>query len=212
MRIALCFYGQPRSVALGYEYFKKYFIDAYEVDVHAHLWDMDGISEFQKMYQPKSILVENQINFQLPAGIFGAEPHHGEPAFTRCAFNSISQAYSFYQACLGRIKYSKDAGVAYDLVVKARTDTTIYSLDMSLVDPLCYNVPSQPGGFIYNDVIAVCSEPTANVIGFKYNTLDRWYEEGIRDFIPESLNNRALIENNIQINRLNNSHVNVTGY
>lgn len=212
MKIALCFYGQPRLVSAGFDYFKKYFLDQYEVDVHAHLWNIDGVHDFEKLYQPKTLRIEEQINFEIPYGIFGAEPHHGEPAFTRCAFNSISQAYSFYQSCLSRESYSTETGTVYDLVIKARTDTTIYSLDMNSVDIACYNVPAHPYGFIYNDVLAICTPLIADIIGFKYNKLDQWYDQGLRDYIPESLNNRVLIDNNIQINRLSNTHINLTGY
>lgn len=211
MKIALCFYGQPRKVTAGYEYFKKYFLDLYDVDVYAHLWDMEEAIEFKNLYNPTSITIEKQIPFEIPTNVFGMEQHHGESSFTRCAFNSISQAYSFYQVCNNRIKYSRENNITYNLIIKARTDTAIYSLDIDSIDIDMYNVPNQPSGFIYNDVIALCSEKTADVIGFKYEKLDQWYREGIRDFIPESLNFRALNENNIQIKQLNNTHINLIG-
>ena len=212
MKIALCFYGQPRSVSSGYDYFKKYLLDIYDVDVHAHIWHTDGVTEFEKLYQPKSILIEDQINFKIPDGVFGIEPKHGESAYTRHAFNSISQAYSFYQSCLTRLAYETNTSTVYDLVIKARTDTTIYSLNIDSVNSSCYNVPSIPDGFIYNDVLAICSPNIADIVGFKYNKLDQWYAEGIRDYIPESLNSRVLLENNIQIKQLDNTHINLTGY
>ena len=38
MKIALCFFGQPRFVKKGYEYYKKNLIDNHDVDVFIHTW------------------------------------------------------------------------------------------------------------------------------------------------------------------------------
>ena len=217
MKIALCFFGQPRSVATGYAHFKEHLLDVYDVDVHAHLWSTGSVVEFVDLYKPVTLQLNTQINFKIPNGVYGAhtygaEPHPDIPAYARCAFNSLSQAYSFYQVCKSRTMYSQTTNTSYDLVIKARTDTAIYSLDMSAIERDMYNVPNSPGGFIYNDVIAFCSETIADVVGFKYEKLEQWYLDGVRDFIPESLNDKVLRENNIPINPMRDTHINLIGY
>lgn len=209
MKIALCFYGQPRSVENGYQYFKKFILDKHDVDIYAHLWEHANINAFFDLYSPITYKVEKQINFIVPEGIYGIQPWHGEHAFTTHAFNSISQAYSYYECNKLRNSYSSKHNINYDLIIKARTDTKIYCLDMEFIKPNMYNVPAEPSGFIYNDVIAFCSSNISDIIANKYENFNTWYSNKVYDFIPESLNYRVLQENDIDIYRLENTHINL---
>lgn len=208
MKIAACFFGQPREVELGFYKFNEFILKKYQVDVFAHLWNSDQVSvrKFCDLYEPKKLIVEEQIQFDTNRyqGAYGIEIIHKE-AYDRL-FNSISQCYS-YKAVNDIMKSYGD----YDLVIKARTDTVIYKFDADLydVDTSKYVVPSEPVGFIYNDVIAICNKKTSDIVASKYEKLHSWYDSGIRDFIPESLTLRILRENGIDILVDNRIHCNI---
>lgn len=208
MKIALCFFGQPRNVSEGFNYFNKFILEKYEVDTFAHLWNLNNESKetFISLYKPKKYLIEDQIQFDTSEypGAYGIELIHRE-AYEKL-FNSISQCYSFN--AVNNLLSTEDG---YDAVIKARTDTVIDRFELNLLESKLdkYIVPSHPSGFIYNDVIAVSNQKISNIVASRYNKLKSWYKEGILDFIPESLTFRVLKENNVEIHRDENIHCNI---
>ncbi len=208
MKIALCFFGQPRKVLEGFNYFSKYILEKYTVDTFAHLWNLseESTETFISLYKPKKHIIEDQVQFDTSEypGAYGIELIHKE-AYER-VFNSISQCYSFN--LVNEIMKSEDS---YDIIIKARTDTVIDMFELNLLEANLnrYIVPSHPGGFIYNDVIAIFNQKTSNVVASRYDKLKTWYKQGVLDFIPESLTFRVLKENSIEIHRDENIHCNI---
>ena len=54
-------YGQPRFLDEGFKYYNIFF-NGVDVDYYFHSWkDEDTLQKINKIYKPKKIIVENQI-------------------------------------------------------------------------------------------------------------------------------------------------------
>jgi len=86
IKIAICFYGQPRFIENNYNLMFENLIDLYHTDIFAHLWfdeeliskpykyggngqwqyqriSKDAIHRFQEIYEPKELIVEPSKKF-----------------------------------------------------------------------------------------------------------------------------------------------------
>jgi hypothetical protein len=208
MKIALCFFGQIRDLQDGFIEYSQNLLNKYDIDIFAHIWNDSNIDTFTKLYNPVSHIFEDQISFDMSRypDAYGIELQHSS-AYER-AFNSISQLYSFSTVCKLRSDYETKQGIKYDLCIKSRVDTCFKSFDINLMDLTLdqYHVPSDPAGFIYNDVLAIASPKIMDIVATRYDKLTDWYNSGDCNFIPEYITNKILNENDIMINRVNGLH------
>lgn len=203
MKIALCLYGQIRDLKQGYTEYLNHILSRYNVDIFAHLWETETseVNEFIKLYNPKSFKIEPQVAFDMNrySNAYGVAKHH--PNSFKAAFNSLSQFYSLYQVCHLRREYEQQNNIQYDLCIKGRLDIWFKFLNINLdeLDLTGYNVPCDPAGFIYNDVIAFATPDIIDLVANKYIKINEWYDQGDYNFIPESVTNKVLTNNNITI-------------
>lgn len=191
MKIALCFYGQARSVKTGYEYFKKNLLDHYDVDVYLHTWNFSGLKELVDLYNPVSYNTEDQFPVNADTKYTNtpnAQRH--PPRFTYYMLHSIKNVK----------KMMVDSGVEYDWVIKARTD---YALNVQipfdeldntkLYIPNCRMVPERDFG---NDQFAFGSKETMVKYMSIFENMDKYYNAGAQ-YIGEDLMKANLHEHNL---------------
>ena len=188
MKIALCFSGQCRSFAAGYEYYKRNLLDHYDVDVYIHSWKYEEERKLLELYKPVGYAFEVP-----PLGDF--DKHYTNtpnaekypPRFTYRMF------YSMYQS--NKLIFSD-----YDWVIRARTDYALNvvipfeTLDNTkLYIPNCRMVPERDFG---NDQFAFGSQETMNKYMSTYENIDKYYDAG-NQFIGEDLMRANLHEHNL---------------
>jgi hypothetical protein len=129
MRIALCFAGHMRDLNETKGFWTD-LIKKYDIDVYASFWDIenselgDTIKEFEKVYTPKRLEVENYEIFKSTTQDFASlhieSPQSIAPFFqeTSKAFGHFSMYYKVWRANM----LSKQLGIEYDLVIRARID------------------------------------------------------------------------------------------
>jgi hypothetical protein len=208
MKIALCFFGQIRDLQKGFTEYNQNLLNNYDIDIFAHVWNDPNVDSFAKLFTPVSYAFEDQVLFDMSrySNAYGIELQHSS-AHER-AFNSISQFYSFNNVCKLRSDYETKHGIKYDLCIKSRIDIYFKSFNINLTNLTLdqYHVPSDPVGFIYNDVMAIASPRIMDIVATRYNKLNEWYDSGDHNFIPEYVTNKILNENNIMINRVDGFH------
>jgi hypothetical protein len=146
-KIALCFSGEIRDLDRTKEYWGE-LIKKYDIDVYGSFWDTyntecgDTIENFHRIYNVKKVEVENYNSFNestLSILRIGIEPPTSLLYFLRdsCVnFGTMSMWYKIWRANL----LTKDLGIDYDIVIRARTDTYFDdNLDISINDML--NLP-----------------------------------------------------------------------
>lgn len=138
MRIALCLFGfshggyQNRQVNFfkGYEGFKKYLFDKYDVDVFVHSWN-DNEENITKYYKPKKMLLEDQDEFKQK---FESSDDYKNFKYglkdvkyysARVKYKDYSQFYSIYQSNKLRLEYQKEHNFTYDIIILTRFDLDI---------------------------------------------------------------------------------------
>jgi hypothetical protein len=147
MKIALCFSGFIRDVEET-KVFWTALIKKYNIDVYASFWDDeipqlgDTIKNFETIYTPKRLEVESyeifkettqnlaSMNIQSPKNIADIYQKSSE------AFNQISMYYKVWKANM----LSKQIGIEYDLVIRARIDTVLDE-GFEIVDNDMLNLP-----------------------------------------------------------------------
>jgi hypothetical protein len=147
MRVALCFSGFIRDLnetkAFWTELIKKY-----DIDVYASFWDNenfelnDTIKNFLTIYTPKKYEVESYNIFKSStqdlASLQIESPHDLAPMFqeTSKAFGQLSMYYKVWRCN----NLSKQIGIEYDLVIRARTDTVLDE-NFKIIQNNMLNVP-----------------------------------------------------------------------
>jgi hypothetical protein len=147
MKIALCFSGFIRDVEET-KVFWTALIKKYNIDVYASFWDDeipqlgDTIKNFETIYTPKRLEVEHyeifkettqnfaSMNIQSPKNIADIYQKSSE------SFNQISMYYKVWKANM----LSKQIGINYDLVIRARIDTVLDE-GFEIVDNDMLNLP-----------------------------------------------------------------------
>ena len=132
MRIALCFSGQMRDLNETKNFWTE-LIKKYDMDVYASFWDIerpelgDTIKEFEKIYTPKRLEVESYDIFKQTTQDI-ASLHVDPPKSllvnlqqSSKAFGQLSMYYKVWRANM----LSKQLGIEYDLVIRARIDTVL---------------------------------------------------------------------------------------
>ena len=147
MKVALCFAGHMRDLSETKTFWKD-LIKKYDIDVYASFWDIenpelgDTIKEFEKVYSPKRMEVESYDIFKQTTQDF-ASMHIQSPTNIASLFQETSKAFgqlSMYYKVWRCNMLSKQLGVEYDLVIRARIDTLMdENFELELNDML--NVP-----------------------------------------------------------------------
>ena len=146
-KIALCFSGEIRDLERTKLYWGE-LIKEYDIDVYASFWDTyntelgDTIENFHRLYNVKKVEVEKYESFNestLSILRLGIEPPSSLLSHLKDSclnFGTMSMWYKIWRANL----LTKDLGIDYDIVIRARTDSYLEAdLDLSINDML--NVP-----------------------------------------------------------------------
>ncbi len=198
MKIALCFSGQMRDLDETKNFWTG-LIKKYNMDVYASFWDIenpelgDTINEFEKVYTPKRLEVESydifkettqdlaSMNIQTPNVLMDTFQK------TSKAFGQLSMYYKVWKCNM----LSKQLGIKYDLIIRARIDTL---LDENFVIELndMLNVPmgsndcnafKDSNGI--NDCIAYGNPKIMDYYAFIYLRMMEYLKAGHYVFPPE---------------------------
>ena len=232
MKIALCISGQPRMFEKGYLDLKKYYLDKYNIDVFIHTWKdviykgtefypedignkqyiySDKIfSDLIKLYNPQSILIDNQIKFVSP-DITG-------PTWRQSLQNCASMWYSIYKCNELKQNYEMLTNTTYDFVIRTRTDlkfdivlNDFDNYDPSLITLHKWKTSYPQLTYGYKDCFAIGGSNVMDTYCSLYNSLSHYifndseynkflnYEDNIRN---EYLIKWHLLQNKINVNEI----------
>jgi hypothetical protein len=127
MKIAICFYGQPRRYKTVLEQWNR-IISELDADVFIHTWygqdrgrvDIN-VNELIEDFSPKEIEVSNPHKF--------IELIPEDSKYENQSYHGMNQAYTISR-CLGLINdYSINLQKEYDIIIKSRMDITIENVD-----------------------------------------------------------------------------------
>lgn len=137
MKVAICFYGQPRKYKKVLEQWQL-IINEINADVFIHTWygqdrgkSKIDINELISDFNPKEILVSNPHKFikLIPE----------EATYENQSYHAMQQSYSITKSFEICDKYSKEFNIKYDVIVKCRMDINLKNL-FSFIDLLQSNV------------------------------------------------------------------------
>ena len=198
MKVALCFAGHMRDLSETKSFWKD-LIKKYDIDVYASFWDIenpelgDTIKEFEKVYSPKRMEVESYDIFkqttQNLASLHIQSPTNIAPLFqeTSKAFGQLSMYYKVWRCNM----LSKQLGIEYDLVIRARVDTVldeqfeIVQNDMLNVPMGWMMVPSLPNSDGINDCFAYGTPKIMDYYSFILFQMMEYLKDGHYVFPPE---------------------------
>lgn len=137
MKIALVLYGyfnnreDQNSGMKGYAYIQENLLK-HGVDVFIHSWDLQNQNLIEALYNPKMIIVEEQIDYTRIAGENGLYQADIDENFNREStifkYCTIQQSLSFYHSrakgLMLKREYERDFNLKfkYDVVITARFD------------------------------------------------------------------------------------------
>ena len=132
MKIALCFSGNIRDLNETKNFWTE-LIEKYKMDVYASFWDIenaelgDSLNNFLTIYTPKKYEIESYKIFkestQDIASLNIESPDILADRFkeTSKAFGQLAMYYKVWKCNM----LSKQLGIEYDLVIRARIDTLL---------------------------------------------------------------------------------------
>lgn len=198
MKIALCFSGHCRDIHETKNFWTE-LIKKYDIDVYASFWDIekpelgDTIKEFLKIYSPKNYEVESYDVFKKTtqdlASLQIESPSNIPVVFqnTSKAFGQLSMYYKVWRCNT----LSKELGIDYDLVIRARIDTVldenfeIVNNSMLNVPMGINNCPSFPNSEGINDCFAYGNPKIMDYYSFIFLHMMEYLKEGHYLFPPE---------------------------
>ena len=198
MRIALCFSGQLRDLNETKQFWTE-LIKKYDMDVYASFWDTempesgDTIKEFERVYTPKRLEVENYQIFKRTTQDIASM--HVDPPRTLLiqlqqaakAFGQLSMYYKVWRCNM----LSKQLGIEYDLVIRARIDTIldekfeIVQNNMLNVPMGWMSVPSFRNSDGLNDCFAYGTPKVMDYYSFIFLQMMEYLNSGHYAFPPE---------------------------
>ena len=198
MKVALCFSGHMRDLNETKGFWTS-LIKKYDIDVYASFWDIeneslgDTIKEFEKVYSPKRLEVESYDIFKKTtqdlASMNIQSPTMIDPLFqnTSKAFGQLSMYYKVWKCNL----LSKQLGVEYDLIIRARIDTVLdenfeLQLNNMLNVPMgSNNCPAFPNSDGINDCFAYGTPKIMDYYSFIFLQMMEYLKDGHYLFPPE---------------------------
>jgi len=198
MRVALCFSGHMRDLNETKNFWLS-LIKKYDIDVYASFWDIenpelgDTIKEFEKVYTPKRLEVENYQIFKQTtqdiASLHIQSPTNIDLLFqnTTKAFGQLSMYYKVWRANM----LSKQLGIEYDIVIRTRIDVVLdENFELQLND--CLNVPmgrvqsyTWSNNFGMNDCFAYGKPKIMDYYSFLFLQMMEYLKQGHYAFPPE---------------------------
>lgn len=161
MKIALCLYGVVGGVEgkasysksssdkvfkIGYEHYKKYFLDKYNIDVFVHTWSVNYKNNIIKYYNPKKFLFQKQKEFEIPSYVEISQEYK-ERDSNRIQ-NHYSRWYSTKKVIDLKKQYEEENNFTYNFVLITRFDVAFFKsikfeklkTDFFYAAPWCYNI------------------------------------------------------------------------
>lgn len=127
MKVAICFYGQPRRYKQVLEQWNKV-ISELEADVFIHTWygqdrgrvDID-VNELINDFSPKEIEVSSPHRFidLIPS----------DADYENQSYHGMNQAYTINKSVQLLESYSYNFKKSYDIIIKSRFDITLLDVD-----------------------------------------------------------------------------------
>lgn len=198
MKIALCFSGHMRDLNETKNFWTE-LIKKYDIDVYASFWDIenselgDTIKEFERVYTPKRLEVENYNLFKKSTQDFASmmiqSPNNIPKIFqdTSKAFGQLAMYYKIWRCNL----LTKQLDIEYDLVIRARIDTLldenfeIIKNNMLNVPMGINNAPSFPNSEGMNDCFAYGTPKIMDYYSFIFLQMMEYLKNGHYLFPPE---------------------------
>ena len=198
MKIALCFSGNIRDLNETKNFWTE-LIEKYKIDVYASFWDTeneklgDTINNFLTIYTPKKYEIENykifkettqdmaSMHIQAPLNLLN------ELRDASKAFGQLPMYYKVWRCNL----LTKELGIEYDLVIRARTDTLLDEhfeivknnmLNVPIGSMMCTSFPHSDG---INDCFAYAPPKIMDYYSFIYLKLMEYIKQGHYVFPPE---------------------------
>jgi hypothetical protein len=198
MKVALCFSGHMRDLNETKNFWVE-LIKKYDIDVYASFWDIenaelgDTIKEFEKVYSPKRLEIESYNIFkettQNIASLNIESPKNVAPMFqqTSKVFGQLSMYYKVWRANM----LSKQLGIEYDLVIRARIDVVLdEKFELELNEYL--NVPmgrvearTWSNAYGINDCFAYSNPKIMDYYSFIFLQMMEYLKAGHYAFPPE---------------------------
>jgi hypothetical protein len=198
MKVALCFSGNIRDLNETKNFWLE-LIEKYKIDVYASFWDIeneelgDSVNNFLKIYTPKKYEVENYKIFKESTQDI-ASLHIDSPKIIAGMFQETSKAFgqlSMYYKVWRCNMLSKQLGVEYDLVIRARTDTVLDE-NFKLEQNNMLNVPKGsmmvhafPDSDSINDCFAYGTPKIMDYYSFIFLQMMEYLKVGHYAFPPE---------------------------
>lgn len=224
MKIALCFYGQPRfynNVEI-LEFLRDIKAEG-EVDVYMHLWkpssgknfykspwtsidpnteiDIENIKEkIEDIYEPVSLLIEEEREFVSDPKSFLRSPAPTSPEIVHRMYYSQAKVAELL----------KNGGKEYDLVFKIRTDSAVKGLKplKELIGDKIWVPDNCPVMGWFNDNFSISSQENFYKMSGTFHNLEDFYKEGV-DMNGEPMLKAQLIREGIAGNVMRNRFINV---
>ena len=143
MKVALCFSGLPRFIERTFPYWKNCILDKYQPDVFIHCWNTNNPSmDYQNkqtlahLYNPTSMCMQDIPIFDTNSYVDRIWPHRISPQAQFSQFTGIKRSQQL------RIQWEKQKSFEYDIVVRARFDWFLASVDFEIND--CINIAHTP--------------------------------------------------------------------
>jgi hypothetical protein len=198
MKIALCFSGNIRDLEETKVFWTE-LIEKYKIDVYASFWDIendeigDSLNNFLKIYTPKKYEVENynifkettqsiaSLNIQPPNTLFQNLQESSK------SFGQLPMYYKVWRCNM----LSKQLGIEYDLVIRARTDIVldenfeIVKNNMLNVPIGSMMVPTFPHSDGLNDCFAYGTPKIMDYYSFIFLQMMEYLKSGHYAFPPE---------------------------
>jgi hypothetical protein len=124
MRIAICFYGQPRFYKQVLPIWQKV-IKELEADVFIHTWyGQDRASSLTNIDELITDLNPKEINVSQPHRFLDLIPENSK--FESQSYHGIQQAYTLSNSFKILDEYEKNMGFKYDIIVRCRMDIELH--------------------------------------------------------------------------------------
>lgn len=144
MKVALCFSGQPRYLAQTYTYWRDCIINRYNTDVFVHTWKnpVDLVHNqwvtdtVNSIYKPVAFQFESPIDFDVSSYKDRIWPYRISPSAQFSQFTGVQRTQRLRQY------HEHSHGFKYDIVVRARFDWYLKSVDFELNN--CINTARTP--------------------------------------------------------------------
>jgi hypothetical protein len=200
MKIALCFSGQIRDLNETKSFWKD-FIKKYNIDVYASFWDTerpdlgDTVLQFERIYTPKRLEIENYDDFKETTQSLGSmyiQSPESLGEFVENVSKPLSQLPMYYKIWRANL-LTKQLGIEYDLVIRARTDVVLDER-FELENNNYLNVPMGRvqnyvliNNYGINDCFAYGKPKIMDYYSFIYLQIMQYLKEGHYAFPPEHL-------------------------